>query len=129
MNIVFGIFLFLFGSLCAQNTYLGPTSPVPGNPQLIAVEVIVNDDPTLGGVQIQKVSFNEINIPLKPRDVNGFRGSGGFKLPPGKYKLKWTVNRDKSTWPRTASHEQLITLDPRDLWVQIAITGDEASIL
>lgn len=112
----------------AQNTYLGPTSPVPGNPQLIRVEIIVNDDPKLGGLQIQQVKFNGTDVPLKPRDINGFRGQGSFQLPPGKYKLTWIVNRDKFAWPRTVSHEETVTLDPRDLWVQITIQGDEASI-
>jgi hypothetical protein len=111
-----------------QNTYLGPTSPVLGNPKLILVEVIINDDPALGGVEIQNVEFNETSIPLKPRDVYGFRGQGSFQLPPGKYKLVWTVNRDKSVWPRSVSHEELVTLSPRDLWVQITIQGETASI-
>lgn len=115
-------------SILAQNTYLGPISPVPGNPQLIRVEVIVNDDPKLGGLQIQQVKFNGTNVPLKPRDVNGFRGQASFQLAPGKYKLTWIVNRDKSAWPRTVSHEETVTLDPRDLWVQITIQGEEASI-
>lgn len=111
-----------------QNTYLGPISPVPGNPQLIRVEIIVNDDPKLGGLQITEVKFHGTTIPLKPRDVNGFRGQGSFQLPPGKYKLTWKANRDKSAWPRTVSHEQIVNLDPRDLWVQITIQGEEASI-
>ena len=111
-----------------QNTYLGPTSPVVGNPQLILVEVIVNDSPELAGVEIQKVQFNGVSIPLKPRDVYGFRGQGSYQLPPGKYKLAWTVNRNKSDWPRSISHEELVTLSPRDLWVQITIEGETASI-
>ncbi len=120
----------IFNSTClAQNTYLGPITPVKGNPQLIRVEIIVNDDPKLGGLQIKEVHFNETNIPLKPRDINGFRGQGSFQLPPGKYKLTWVVNRDKFAWPRSVSHEQIVTLDPRDLWVQISIQGEDASIL
>ncbi len=120
----------IFDSTCiAQNTYFGPITPVKGNPQLIRVEVIVNDDPKLGGVQIKEVHFNQTNIPLKPRDINGFRGQGSFQLPPGKYKLTWVLNKDKFAWPRTVSHEQIVTLDPKDLWVQITIQGEEASIL
>ena len=121
--------LSIFDSAClAQNTYLGPISPIPGNPQLIRVEVAVNDDLKLGGFQITEVQFNGVNIPLKPRDINGFRGQGSFQLPPGKYKLAWVLNRDKFVWPRTVSHEQIVTLDQRDLWVQITIQGEDASI-
>lgn len=114
--------------MLVQNTYLGPTSPVTGNPQLIRVEVSFRDTPELGGVEIQSGRFNGVAIPLKPRDVYGFRGKGSFQLPPGKYKLSWTVNREKYAWPRTVDHEELVTLDPRDLWVQIEVVGDQASI-
>jgi hypothetical protein len=114
--------------LLVQNTYLGPTSPVPGNPQLIRVEVSFRDSPELGNVEIQNASFNGVPIPLKPRDVYGFRGKGSFQLPPGKYKLNWTVNRSKSAWPRTVPHEEIVTLDPRDLWVEVDVVGEEASI-
>lgn len=111
-----------------QNTYLGPIAPVPGNPQLIRVEIIVNDDPELGGLQIVDVKFNSTQIPLKPRDINGFRGQASFQLPPGKYKLSWKLNRDKYVWPRTVSHEQIVHLNARDLWVQVTIQGEDASI-
>ncbi|MCC6127604.1 MAG: hypothetical protein IT584_00150 [Chlamydiae bacterium] len=121
--------LSLFNSMqLVQNTYFGPTSPVPGNPQLIRVEVIINDDPIPGGLQIEEVRFNNTKIPLKPRGVNGFRGQGSFQLSPGKYKLAWKLNRDKFAWPRTVSHEQIVNLDSRDLWVQITIEGEDASI-
>jgi hypothetical protein len=46
----------------------------------------------------------------------------------GKYKLKWKVKRDQHAWPRTISHEEEVTIDPRDLWIQITITGENASI-
>ena len=120
--------LFFKSELIAQNTYLGPTSRGQGNSKLIRVEISVNDDPKLGGVEINDVRFNNTSIPLKPRDISGFRGQGSFQLPPGKYKLNWSVNRDKSAWPRSVSHEELVTLDPRDLWVQILVVGDEVSI-
>ncbi len=112
----------------AQNTYLGPTSPLPGNPQLIRVELLVKDSSDLAGVQIQSVTFDGQAIPLKPRDIFGKRASASFQLPPGKYTLRWTVNRDKIIWPRTVNHEEEVDLSPRDLWVQIMIEGDSASI-
>ncbi len=120
--------LFIKSDLLVQNTYLGPITPVPGNPQLIRVEVSVYDDPKPGGVEIQFVELNGTKIPLKPRDVYGFRGKGSFQLPPGGYKLKWTVNRDKFAWPRSVSHEESINLDKRDLWLQVMIQGETASI-
>ncbi len=116
--------------LVAQNVneYKGPTHKLPGNPQRIRVQILINDDPNPQGVQIESVEFNGQPITLKPRDIYGFRGQGSFQTAPGKYKLKWTVRRDRIVWPRTISHEEEVDLDPRDLWIQITITGETASI-
>lgn len=114
--------------LLTQNTYMGPTTPIPGNPSLVRVEVLVRDSPELAGVQIQSVIFDEKEIPLKPRDILGKRASASFQLPPGSYLLRWTVEKDKIVWPRTISHEEMVTIDPRDLWIQILIEGEHVSI-
>lgn len=111
-----------------QNTYLGPTESDPASQNLIRVELLVKDSPDLSGVQIQNVTFNRRDIPLKPRDIFGKRGAASFQLPPGKYMLRWTVNRDKLIWPRTTSYEEEVLLDDRDLWVQITIEGSDVSI-
>lgn len=117
-------------SLIVQNVneYQGPTQKVPGNPQLIRVQILINDDPSPQGVQIEKIEFNHKKITLKPRDIYGFRGQGSFQLPPGKYRLKWTVRRDRYAWPRTVTHEEEVELSPKDLWIQIVITGEQASL-
>ncbi|HLB53413.1 MAG TPA: hypothetical protein VJK48_06885 [Chlamydiales bacterium] len=125
---------YLAVSLCfssllfAQYTYEGPTQPVPSNIKLIKVELLIKDSPELGGVRIQSVVFDGKSIPLKPPDIFGNRGSAGFQLSPGKYRLRWIVQKDKESWPRTVTHEEEVTIDSRDLWVQILIEGDEASI-
>ncbi len=115
-------------TLLAQNTYMGPTEPIPGNPSLVRVEVLVRDSPALAGVQIRNVIFDQKEIPLKPRDILGKRASASFQLPPGNYTLRWTVEKDKVIWPRTTTHEEIITIDPKDLWIQILIEGDQVSI-
>lgn len=115
-------------ALFTQNTYLGPTAPIPGNPELVQVEILIKDSPDLAGVEVQSVTFDGQAIPLKPRDIFGKRGAASFQLRPGKYTLRWTVNRDKIIWPRTLSHEEEVTIDPRDLWIQIIIEGNHASI-
>ena len=117
-------------NLIVQNTndYFGPTQKVPGNVQLIRVQILVNDDPNPKGVQIVSADFNDKSIPIKPRDIYGFRGQGSFQLPPGHYKLRWKVQRDKFAWPRTLTHEEEVNLDSRDLWIQITIQGEKASI-
>lgn len=115
-------------SLLAQSTYFGPKGTLPGNPQLIKVEVLVRDSPQLAGVQVEKVFFDGKSIPLKPRGVAGKRGEGSFQLPPGKYSLQWTVLRDKLIWPRTQTFHEEVLLSPKDLWVQILIEGEQASI-
>ncbi len=115
-------------ALFTQNTYLGPTAPVPGNPDLVRVELLIKDSPDLAGIEIQSVTFDGQAIPLKPRDIFGKRGAASFQLRPGKYTLRWTVNRDKVIWPRTISHEEEVNIDRRDLWIQIIIEGNHASI-
>lgn len=110
------------------NEYLGPSQKIPGNPQLIRVQILVNDDPNPQGVQIVSAEFDQQNITLKPRDIYGFRGQSSFQTAPGKYKLKWTVHRDRFAWPRTVKHEEEVEVSPRDLWIQITITGENASI-
>ena len=116
------------GTLVASFNYQGPTQSIPGNPQLVRVEVIVRDSPKSGGLQIQRVDFDGQGVPLQPRDIYGNRGTGSFQVHPGKYKLAWVVQRDKIHWPRLINREELVTIDPRDLWIQIEIIGDDASI-
>ena len=130
MKIQFFIFFYLvlWGTSFAQYTYKGPTQPIPGNPQLVRVEVIVRDSPEAGGVQVQTVAFNGEGVPLKPRDIFGNRGTASFQVLPGKYKLQWTVQRDKFIWPRNLTREEIVTIDPRDLWIQVSIEGEEVSI-
>ena len=114
--------------LLASNTYLGPTTPIPGKPQLVRIEVLVRDAQDPAGPQVVSVNFNQMNVPLKPRDIYGNRGSGSFQLSPGQYKLRWVTNQNKIIWPRNATHEELVTVSPRDLWVQVQIDGDQATI-
>lgn len=118
------------GDLLAQNTnvYMGPNQRLPGNPQLVRVQILLYDDPSPKGVRLTQAEFDGSSIPLKPRDVYGYRGQASFQKPPGKYKLKWTVERDEQAWPRTIDHEEEVFLDPRDFWIQISITGNTASI-
>ncbi|HSX14066.1 MAG TPA: hypothetical protein VLE96_06590 [Chlamydiales bacterium] len=109
-------------------TYLGPKKFGLESADLIRVEILVKDSPLLSGLQIQNVVFNGQIVPLKPRDVFGKRGDASFQLPPGKYILKWTANRDSLIWPRVLKFEEEVILDPRDLWIQVQIEGDQASI-
>lgn len=120
--------LFSVNCLCAQYSYEGPTEPIPGNPQLVRVEVLVRDSPLAGGVQVRSAKFNGRGIPLKPRDIYGNRGSASFQVAPGKYKLQWVVQKDKFAWPRQESHEEIVNVSAQDLWLQVYIEGDEASI-
>lgn len=107
------------------NDYFGPHTKVAG---LINVQILISDDPSLKENQIESVTFNGTSIPLKPRDVYGFRGQGSFQLRPGKYRLVWKVKRDNFDWPRDNVHTEEVTIDPRDLWIQISIVGDNATI-
>jgi|SRR6185295_13685706 hypothetical protein len=115
-------------SLVASFTYEGPTKHVPGNPHLVRVEVLMRDSPVARGVRIKSVEFNGQGIPLQTPDIYGNRGTGSFQLAPGKYKLRWVVQRDKLIYPRVLTHEEEVHIDPRDLWLQIEIVGEEATI-
>ena len=122
-------FLLAAVSLFGQSsTYLGPKAPVPGNPKLVRVVVLVQDSQELAGVSIHSVSFNQTDIPLKPRDIHGYRGGASFQLPPGEYPLEWVIQRDKTYWPRKITHKEIVTISPKDMWIQIQIIGDQASI-
>ena len=114
--------------LLTSYTYFGPKSPVPGNPQLVQVQVVVRDSLDEQGPQVTNVWFNQQSIPLKPRDIYGNRGMGSFQVPPGEYKLQWKLNRNKLVWPRTVDREEKVTVSPRDQWLEIKIEGDQVSI-
>jgi len=88
----------------------------------------MRDSPVASGVRIKSVEFNGQGIPLQPPDLYGNRGTGSFQVLPGKYKLRWVVQRDKLIWPRVLTHEEEVHIDPRDLWLQIEIVGEEATI-
>jgi hypothetical protein len=108
------------------NTYLGPRGKTAQ--KLVKIQLVIKDDPKPAGLQIESVTFNGKRVPLKPRDIHGFRGQGSFQLSPGKYSLKWTAQRDDFVWPRILSFEEEVLIDSRDLWLQISIVGDKASI-
>ncbi len=110
------------------NTYLGPNERTPKDQELIRVQVLVYNDPNPKGVKIAKVKFDGSSVPLKPRDIYGYRGQASFQKPPGKYKLSWEVERDAKIWPRIVDHEEEVFLDARDYWIQITITGEQAEI-
>jgi hypothetical protein len=109
------------------NEYVGPTRKMAG-PEKVRVQILVHDDPHVSGEQIVQAEFNHQTISLKPRDIYGFRGQTSMQMPPGKYLLRWRVKRDAYVWPRTVYHTQEITLDPTDMWIQITITGNRATV-
>lgn len=130
MKLIFLTLISSCFSLFAQNTndYLGPNQPIPGNPQFVRIQILVYNDPEPKGVRIESVTFDGQKFPLKPRDIYGYRGQASFQKRPGKYKLYWEVNRDDTNWPRTLKHEEDVFIDKRDMWIQITIVGNEASI-
>lgn len=115
--------------LAQSNTYFQPKLSPDDQSQTVRVQILIRDSPDPAGLQILSVSFNGQKIPLQPRDIYGNRGSGSFEVQPGKYKLKWTLNRSKRVWPRRVTHEEIVHVNPRDLWLQIQITGEQAEIL
>jgi hypothetical protein len=122
-----GVILFFNHRVCyAQTPYYGPTSPVEG---LIPVQIHIYDSSELGGVTIEEASFTGQSIPLKPSGLRGFRGGGSFRQAPGSYDLIWTVSRTGTDWPRMIKHKQKIRINKTDVWVQIEINGETASVM
>lgn len=122
------LLILMASFLCAQNsnTYLGPNKAATLGS--VDVQILIYDEKNPSGVQIATVMFDDKSIPLRPRDIYGFRGQGSFKVAPGKYKLKWVVQRSKTSWPHTVAHEEEVTISGRDLWIQIRIDGETASM-
>lgn len=120
--------------LVAQTPYYGP-KPLPhfNEPKypakLYHVQLYAYDDPAPGGLKIQDVTLAGQAADIKPPDIHGFRGGGGFRLAAGKYKLSWNVSRDDFSWPRSLHYEQTITVVPRDTWLQVTIRGDKVTTL
>ena len=114
----------LIAIFLGQHTYFGPTSPPPPQtPRLVQVQVELYDEKELGGLTIEKASFAGYDIPLKPSDVFGFRGKGGFQLPVGTYPIAWTVRKQRLIYPRTVSYKKTVTVKPLDQWIEVVITG------
>lgn len=130
--------MLLLFTLLAQYQYNPPTPPfaleqytttLPSPPSgLTKVEVEVYDDPKVGGLPVLSATFDDVKIPLKPRDVHKYRGSASYQLKPGTYELDWTVQRDKFVWPRTVDHVQTFQIQPSELTLHITIEGDHASM-
>ncbi|MBF8262741.1 MAG: hypothetical protein HW387_406 [Parachlamydiales bacterium] len=122
-----GVVLFFMQNPChAQTPYYGPSSSKSG---FVKVEIQVFDDPSLGGLKIEEASFNGQTIEIKPPGLHGLRGGGGFQVRPGSYLLKWVVSRSRQEWPRTVRHERKIQVNSSDVWIQVAVHGDEVQIL
>jgi hypothetical protein len=126
-SIIFICMCCFFNYLIASYSYQGPTHST-AKTSLVRIEILVRDSPQAGGLQIQNVEFDGQKVPLQPRDIYGNRGSASFQVSPGKYKLRWVVQRDKLYWPRKLTQEEEVNVDPKDLWLQIEIVGDSASI-
>ena len=120
------VLFFQHQDLYAQTQYFPPSL---SSGKLIPVEIQIYDDPELGGVTIQDVSFDGQQIPLKPTGVYGFRGGGSFKKASGSYDLVWTIQRPGNDWPRTVQKKQKVIIKGNDVWVQISIHGENMTVL
>lgn len=97
-------------------------------PRAVQVQVFVYDEPELGGLKIESVSFDRRSVGLQPADLYGFRGGGGFQLPPGNYRLEWTASRGGHGWPRSEKYKKTVQIGTDDTWVQIEINGSSVTV-
>ena len=93
-----------------------------------ADQIIVMDEGETDIKQIQSVTFDNMDFPLQPADLYGFRGVGAYQMELGSYKLEWTISTGKRSWPRTKVFKQTVTIHPGDSWTQVTIKGDKATV-
>jgi hypothetical protein len=129
------IVLGWIGPLIGQVPYYGPnegphfTQPRLSVSEKVRVQILIYDQPDLGGLKIEEVIFNGTSLSLQSADLNGFRGGGSFQVIPGTYQLVWKVSRSTKDWPRVLKHQKEIKINQRDSWMQITIQGDQSTVL
>ena len=90
-------------------------------PKLISVKVIVYDDTIKPYYDLEMVTFNNRNIFLSNANAEGYRGAGYFKVPPGRYELKWTITIGANSYK---TFTQLVDINEVDKYVHILIEGE-----
>ncbi len=106
-------------------TYRSKDKP---NEKKVTVEIEVIDDLTKDGGKIFDVIFYGKVLPLRPPGSNGERGVVYFEIPPGKYKIQWTVNYIKYEWPRTSKLDKIINIEDTQTRAYILIKGDNITV-
>ena len=91
----------------------------------IRVEVEVMDDVKKPSGQVLSVEFAGHNIPLKPPDPTGRRGTAFLQLPPGKYPLRWQLKNSEGGYPSSQSFEKTIQINGNEIGVYLLVKGDQ----
>lgn len=92
----------------------------------VKLEIRENTDPL--GDKIVSVQLGGHNIPLRPADPTGNRGTTHLQLKPGKYVLKWKVKKQRYTWPRYSIYKEEIDISPKTLWIDILLDGERVFV-
>jgi hypothetical protein len=102
--------------------YVRPTSPPDTR---VKVEIVVKDDLNDEEIdRIERVTFNNKRLSLKPADFMGNRGSFYFRTNPGRYEFTWTIRR-KTGFPTVQTFRNTITVPPGAKLVYIEIFRDQ----
>ena len=81
-------------------------------------------------LRIKSMRFNGLDIPLDASDLFKPRKIVQYKLPPGRYMLNWSTEKNGARWQEEAvkNHERILVLETGDHIVRIGIKGDDVSI-
>ena len=94
----------------------------------IRIEVEVMDDVAKENGHVLSVQFAGRDIPLKPVDPTGRRGSAFLQLLPGNYPLKWRIKNSEGAYPASIDIEKNITIVANDIGIYLLIKGDQLFI-
>jgi hypothetical protein len=91
----------------------------------IRIEVEVMDDVAKPNGQVLSVQFAGKQIPLKPVDPTGRRGSAFLQLLPGNYPIQWDVKNSSASFPPTLHFEKNVSVQANDIGTYVLIKGDQ----
>ena len=92
----------------------------------VKLEIRENPDPLAD--KIIRVHLAGRNIPLRPANPTGNRGTAHLQLKPGKYMLEWKVKKQRHSWPRYAIYKEKVDIPSQAIWIDLLLDRDKAFV-
>ncbi len=128
---------FVAASFCREKNSVAPMAlvektvyletPFGKSASAVRIEIEVMDDVSKENGHVLSVAFAGQNIPLKPVDPTGRRGSTFLRLPPGNYSLQWEV-KSPGGFPSTNRIEKSVSVSANEIGIYLLIKGDQLFI-